>query len=68
MTEPVVPRYLNWSEQPVMWSRADHLPQIDNPSELALVVAPQVGGYRLLRSLRMEVAASIFYTTIPSGG
>ncbi|KAI4996948.1 hypothetical protein ZWY2020_052290 [Hordeum vulgare] len=47
MTEPAVPRYLNWFEQPVTWSRADHPPQIDNPDELALVVAPQVGGYTL---------------------
>ena len=32
--------YLRWSEQPILWSREDHPPQVDNPGHLALVVAP----------------------------
>ncbi|KAI4996798.1 hypothetical protein ZWY2020_052140 [Hordeum vulgare] len=58
MDEPAVPRYLNWSEQLVTWSRADHPPQIDNPGDLALVVAPQVGGYTLSKVL-MDGGSSI---------
>ena len=38
--ELAVPRYLRWSEQPIVWSREDHLPLVDNPGHLALVVAP----------------------------
>ena len=49
--EPAVPRYLWWSEQPIVWSREDHPPRIDNPGELALVVAPQVGGYKFTKVL-----------------
>ena len=42
--EPAVPRYLRWSEQPIVWSREDHPPRVDNPGHMALVLAPQVGG------------------------
>ena len=38
--EPAVPRYLRWSEQPIVWSREDHPPRVDNSGHLALVVAP----------------------------
>ena len=38
--EPAVPRYLRWTEQPILWSREDHPPWVDNPGHLALVVAP----------------------------
>ncbi|KAI5018735.1 hypothetical protein ZWY2020_043623 [Hordeum vulgare] len=58
VAEPVVPRYLNWSEHPVMCSKADHPPQIDNPGDLALVMAPQVGGYTLSKVL-MDGGSSI---------
>ena len=44
--EPAVPRYLRRSEQPILWSREDHPPRVDNLGHLALVVAPQVGGYK----------------------
>lgn len=37
--EPAVPHYLRWSEQPIVWSREDHPPRVDNPGHLALVVA-----------------------------
>ena len=46
VVEPAVPRYLRWSEQPILWSRDDHPPRVDNPGHLALVLAPQVGGYK----------------------
>ncbi|KAI5019223.1 hypothetical protein ZWY2020_044111 [Hordeum vulgare] len=42
--QPAVPRYLHWSEQTITWSREDHPPRIDNPGDLALVVAPQGNG------------------------
>ena len=38
--EPAVPCYLRWSEQPIVWSREDHPPWVDNLGHLALVVAP----------------------------
>ena len=34
-----------------MWSREDHPPRVDNPGHLALVVAPQVGGYKITKVL-----------------
>ena len=56
--EPVVPRYLRWSEQPIVWSREDHPLRVDNPGQLALVVAPQVGGYKFTKVL-MDGGSSI---------
>ena len=56
--EPAVPRYLRWSEQPIVWSREDHSPRVDNPGHLALVVAPQVGGYKFTKVL-MDGGSSI---------
>ena len=55
--QPAVPRYLRWSEQPIVWSREDHPPRVDNPGQLALVVAPQVE-INSLKYSWMEVAAS----------
>ena len=49
--KPAVPRYLRWSEQPIVWSRQDHPPRVDNPGHLALVVAPQVRGYKFTKVL-----------------
>ena len=49
--ELAVPRYLRWSEQPILWSREYHPPRVDNPGHLALVVAPQVGGYKFTKVL-----------------
>lgn len=51
VVEPAVPRYLRWSEQPIVWSREDHPPRVDNPGHLALLVAPQVGGYKFTKVL-----------------
>jgi hypothetical protein len=56
--EPAVPEYLKWSEVPITWSREDHPPRVDNPGHLALVVAPQVGGYALTKVL-MDGGSSI---------
>ena len=58
IAEPALPRYLHWSEKPINWSREDHPPRVDNPSDLALVVAPQVGGYTLSKVL-MDGGSSI---------
>ena len=64
--EPAVPRYLRWSEQPIVWSREDHPPRVDNPGHLALVVAPQVGGYKFTKVLMDGEVVSTFYIMIPS--
>ena len=40
-----VPQFLNWSEQPITWSRQDHSPRIEYPGRVALVVKPKVGDY-----------------------
>ncbi|KAI4975564.1 hypothetical protein ZWY2020_049171 [Hordeum vulgare] len=50
--------YLHWSEQTISWSREDHPPRVDNLGDLALVVAPQVGGYTLSKVL-MDGGSSI---------
>src|ERR1044072_2747341 len=46
-TEPAWPRWLNWSEQPITWTRDDHPLVVDNPGALALVVSPEFGRYTL---------------------
>src|SRR3954464_11551578 len=46
-TELSWPRWLNWSEKPITWTRDDHPLVVDKPGALALVVSPQVGGYTL---------------------
>ena len=57
-TEPAWPRWLNWSEQPITWTRDDHPLVVDNLGALALVVSPQVGGYTLDKVL-MDGGCSI---------
>ena len=67
---PAVPRYLKWSEYPVTWSREDHPPNVEHPGLLALVVAPQVGGYVLPKTL-MDGGSSInilYYETFKQMG
>ena len=46
------------AEQVVTRSRADHPPRVDDPGLLALVVAPQDGGYTLNKVL-MDGGSSI---------
>ena len=41
-----------------MWTRVDHPPRVDNPGHLALVVPPQVGGYKFTKVL-MDGGSSI---------
>ena len=65
-----VPRYLKWSEYPVTWSREDHPQVIEHPGLLALVVAPQVGGY-ILHKVLMDGGSSInilYYDTFSRMG
>ena len=57
-TLPPVPQYLNWSEQPITWSRQDHPVLVPCPGKFALVVAPQVKGYVLSKTL-MDGGSSI---------
>ena len=44
-----------------MWSREDHPPRVDNLGHLALVVAPQVGGYKFTKVLMDEGVVSISF-------
>src|SRR3954471_8811791 len=53
-TELAWPRWLNWSEQPITWTRDDHPLVVEKPGALALVVSPQVGGYTLDKVLMDE--------------
>src|SRR3954469_6147267 len=53
-----VPQFLNWSEQPITWSRQDHSPRIEYPGRVALVVKPKVGDYWLPKTL-MDGGSSI---------
>ena len=57
-SEPAWPRWLNWSKQPITWTRDDHPPVVDNPGSLALVVSPQIGEYTLDKVL-MDGGSSI---------
>ncbi|KAK1652091.1 hypothetical protein QYE76_069896 [Lolium multiflorum] len=53
-----VPRWLNWSEQSITWSREDHAPRIEYPGRVALVVRPKVADYWLPKTL-MDRGSSI---------
>ncbi|KAK1620613.1 hypothetical protein QYE76_026130 [Lolium multiflorum] len=53
-----VPRWLNWSEQSITWSREDHAPSIEYPGRVALVVRPKVADYWLPKTL-MDGGSSI---------
>ena len=48
-------------EQPIVWSREDHPPRVDNPGQLAFVVAPQVGGYKFTKVLMDGGSSNILY-------
>ena len=63
--EPAVPQYLQWSEQPIMWSRADNRPGL-----IIWVIwlwwwHLKLGGTNLLRYSWMEAAASISFIMKP---
>jgi hypothetical protein len=42
-----VPEYIDWSEQSVLFSRADHLMYVPRPSHAALVLEAQIGGFNM---------------------
>ena len=58
MVSAAVPKYLKYSEVPITWSREDHLPIVETPGLLALVVAPQVAGY-VLNKVLMDGGSAI---------
>ena len=53
-----VPRWLNWSEHRISWSREDHPPRCEVPGRVALVVRPRVKGFWLSKML-MDGGSSI---------
>ena len=53
-----VPQWLNWSETPITWSRADHPSRVESPGRVALVVRPKVKGFWLAKTL-MDGGSSI---------
>lgn len=55
MTIPVVPQWLEWSKILVEFDHYDRLDHIPQPVKHALVVDPQVGGFRL-RKVPMDGA------------
>jgi hypothetical protein len=42
--EPVVPRYLNWSQYPIQFSREDQWTSVGNASLYPLVLDPTIAG------------------------
>ena len=45
-TMAITPEYLNWSEQNITFSRADHPPSVPRPGHAALVVEAQSGEFQ----------------------
>ena len=39
--------YVDWSEQSITFSRADHPPSVPRPGHAALVVEAQIGGFNM---------------------
>jgi hypothetical protein len=58
VTSTDVARYLDWSEQPIGWSRADQATPIEYPGRCALIVRPKVVDYWLPKTL-MDGGSSI---------
>src|SRR4051794_567814 len=52
-------RYLNWSEQPIGWSREDHPRRVEYPRRCALIVRPKIGDYWLDTFARLGLPQSI---------
>ena len=50
-TQVDVPHFLNWSEQPITWSRDDHVPLIEYPGRVTLVVKPKIANYWLAKTM-----------------
>jgi hypothetical protein len=51
VTRVDIMRYLNWSEQPIGWSRTDQETPIEYPWHCVLVVRPKVADYWLPKKL-----------------
>ena len=43
----ITPEYVDWSEQSITFSRADHPPSVPRPGHAALVVEAQIGGFNM---------------------
>src|SRR3954462_4831748 len=43
----MVTEYVDWSEQPIYFSRDDHPPSVPRPGHAALVVEAQIGGFNM---------------------
>ncbi|WP_232354479.1 hypothetical protein, partial [Aeromonas jandaei] len=50
-TKPATPKYLDWSEHPINFSRADQWTSVSNAGHYPLVLDPTVAGYTLGRVL-----------------
>jgi len=46
-TMGITPEYVDWSEQSITFSRADHPPSVPRPGHAALVVEAQTGGFNM---------------------
>jgi hypothetical protein len=46
---PATTEYLQWSDQPVRFSRADHLRKVPRPGHSPMVLKAQIGGYDIGR-------------------
>jgi hypothetical protein len=45
-----IPRYIDWSKQSVLFSRADHPMSIPRPGHAALVLEAQIGGFNMSKA------------------
>ena len=41
------PEFIDWSDQSISFSRADHLKAVPRPSHAAFVLEAQIGGYNM---------------------
>jgi hypothetical protein len=55
---PATTDYLRWSDQPVMFSRADHPRKVPRPGHAPMVLKTQIGGYDIGRVF-MDAGSSI---------
>jgi hypothetical protein len=46
---PATTEYLQWSDQPVRFSRADHTRKVPRPGHAPMVLKAQIGGYDIGR-------------------
>jgi hypothetical protein len=50
-TESATPKYLNWSEYPIQFSREDQWTSFSNASHYPLVLDPTIMGMQLIKVL-----------------